>query len=73
MISSLIDKFKGLWYGEPKKEVEGYFIMSDFTTNKTLLLIKDGEKTWKTQWYNDNQNTYKAPKESLASVFNSKK
>lgn len=73
MISSLVDKFKGLWYGEPKKEVEGYLIMSDFTTNKTLLLIKEDDKSWKTKWYNDNQNTYKAPKESLASIFNSRK
>lgn len=72
MISGLIDKFKGLWYGDVKREVEGYLIMSDSTNNKTLLLIKDGEKSWKTKWYNNNENTYKAPTQPLSSVFYNK-
>jgi hypothetical protein len=70
MISSLVDRFKGLWYGEIKNEVEGYLIMSDSTTNKTLLLVKDGEKSWKTKWFNNQQNTYKPPTEPLVSIFN---
>jgi hypothetical protein len=70
MISDLINKFKGLWYGsESKGEVEGYMIMSDSTTNKSLLLIKDGEKSWKTKWFNDNQTTYKAPVAPLSTIF----
>jgi hypothetical protein len=72
MISSLIDKFKGLWYGERISEVEGYCIMSDTTNKKTLLLVKDNEKSWKTKWYNDNHNTYKAPTLPLSTVFNNK-
>ena len=72
MISSVIDKFKGLWYGETKSEVEGNCIMSDSSNKKTLLLIKDTEKCWKTQWYNDNHNTYKAPTLPLSSIFNNK-
>lgn len=73
MISSLIDKFKGLWSGEGKREVEGYLIMSDNTNNKTLLLVKDSEKSWKTKWYNDDKNIYKVPNEPLTSIFNKQK
>jgi len=73
MISELIGKFKGLWYGEQKGEVEGYMIMTDGTSNKTLLLVKDGEKSWKTKWFNNNQNTFKTPSQPLNGVFNNQK
>jgi hypothetical protein len=69
MISQLIDKFKGFWIGESKGEVEGYMIMTDSTNNKTLLLIKEGEKSWKTKWFSDSQTTYKAPVEPLSTIF----
>ena len=45
---------------------------TDSSNKKTLLLIKDTEKCWKTQWYNDNHNTYKAPTLPLSSIFNNK-
>lgn len=70
MISSVIDKFKDLWYGEAKEEVEGYLIMADSTTNKSLLLVKNSEKSWKTQWFNDTTNNYKTPSKSLHTIFN---
>jgi hypothetical protein len=69
MIYELIDKFKGLWYGESKCQIEGYMIMSDSTNSKTLLLIKDGEKSWKTKWFSDSQTNYIAPVEPLSSIF----
>jgi hypothetical protein len=69
MISQLVDKFKGLWYDESKGEVEGYMIMSDSTNSKTLLLIKEGEKSWKTKWFSDNQTIYKAPLEPISLIF----
>lgn len=71
MISGLIDKFKGLWYGEAKTaaEVEGYLIMSDNTSNKSLLLVKDGEKSWKTKWFNNNENNFTVPKEPISKIF----
>jgi hypothetical protein len=73
MISSLVEKFKGLWYGESKQEVEGHIIMSDSTNNKTLLLVKNGDKSWKTKWYDDNKNIFKTPNELLISIFNKSK
>jgi hypothetical protein len=69
MIYNLIDKFKGLWYSEIKKEIEGYIFMTNNMNNETLLLIKDGEKYWKTKWFNNNHYTYKLPIEQLSTVL----
>lgn len=67
MISDLVEKFKGLWYGERKNEVEGYLIMNDNT--KTLLLVKDGEKSWKTKWFNSKEIILKSPEKRLETIF----
>ncbi len=74
VIEALVNTFKGLWYGtqaetQKKDEVEGYLMMNDNITNKSLLLVKDGEKSWKTKWFNNNENTYKAPFVSLSELF----
>ena len=73
IIETLVSTFKGLWYGKQeeteKKEVEGYLMLSDNTNNKSLLLVKDSEKSWKTKWFNNNENTYKAPLASLSELF----
>ena len=71
-MNTLVDMFKSMWTGKSaveKTEVEGYLMMSDFTNKKTLLLIKEGENTWKTRWFNDNENTYKAPEVSIQKIF----
>jgi hypothetical protein len=67
MISELVEKFKGLLYGERKNEVEGYLLMNDNT--KTLLLVKEGEKSWKTKWFNSNEIILKTPEKQLETVF----
>ena len=67
MISELVEKFKGLFYGERKNEVEGYLLMNDNT--KTLLLVKEGEKSWKTKWFNNNEIVLKTPEKQLGNVF----
>jgi hypothetical protein len=74
VIETLVNTFKGLWYGkqeetQKKDEVEGYLMMNDNTTNKSLLLVKDGEKSWKTKWFNNNENTYKTPLAALSELF----
>ena len=73
IIYSVIDKFKGLWIGqsqEAKMEVEGYLMLSDSTTNKSLLLVKEGEKSWKTKWFNNTEHSYKAPTVPVSEIFN---
>jgi hypothetical protein len=67
MISELVEKFKGLLYGERKNEVEGYVLMNDNT--KTLLLVKEGEKSWKTKWFNSNEIILKTPEKQLENIF----
>jgi len=52
------------------KEIEGYLMFVDSTNNKTLLLVKENEKSWKTQWFNNNENTYKSPPLPLNEIFN---
>jgi hypothetical protein len=73
IIYSIIDKFKGLWIDQrqdTKTEVEGYLMLNDSTSNKSLLLVKEGEKSWKTKWFNNNEHTYKAPAIQVNAIFN---
>lgn len=69
VISDIIDRFTGLFTNNNKIEVEGYLMLKDSTTNKTQLLVKEGDKSWKTKWYNDNQYIYKAPAKPITEVF----
>jgi hypothetical protein len=69
-VANLVEKFKGLWYGESKQEVEGYVIMTDSGKNKTLCLAKNGEKSWKTEWFNNDSTTFKIPTKPIKNIFN---
>ena len=68
IINAIIDRFTGLFTKE-KVVVEGYLILKDSTTNKTQLLVKEGDKSWKTTWFNDNQYIYKAPDKPISDLF----
>lgn len=59
-------------FGGQKGEVEGYLMYSDSTNNKSLLLVKENEKSWKTKWFNNNENTYKSPSLPLNEIFNTR-
>ena len=67
-INAIIDRFTGLFTKE-KVDVEGYLMLKDSTTNKTQLLVKDGEKSWKMKWFDDTQYTYKTPSMPITQVF----
>jgi hypothetical protein len=41
-VGDLIERFKGLWYGESKQDVEGYHIMTDNINNRRLFMVKEG-------------------------------
>jgi hypothetical protein len=73
LFDNLINKFKELFYKESKYEIEGYTIMTDSTTDKTLVLIKNGEKSWRTKWFNNNETIYKTPSQPLHTIFITKK
>ncbi len=68
-VTYLIEKFKGLWYGESKQEVEGYVIMTDSVKNKTLCLAKNSEKSWKTEWFNNDSTSIKIPTKPINTIF----
>jgi hypothetical protein len=81
IIDTVTDTFKGLWSNssvvapsppqteEEKVQIEGYHIASDRAANKTLILVKESNKYWKTQWFNDSTTTYKSPPLPLGEIF----
>lgn len=68
IINYIINKFNWFW-SKQKIEIEGYLMLKDSTTNKTKLLIKEGNNFWKASWYKDEQHTYKEPIQSIHSLF----
>ena len=72
VIEYVIDRVKNMWINRQKTDVEGYLMLNDSTNNKSLLLVKVGEKSWKTIWFNDIENRYKAPVVPLINIFNNK-
>ena len=69
-VENVINRFKGLWFNKSKQEIEGYIIMSDTINNRTLLMIKENEKSWKTKWFNNIENNFKVPSEPFNKLFN---
>jgi hypothetical protein len=75
MIFGLVQKFKKMWHESDKENdkesdkenVEGYILSKD--DNKTLLLVKDGEKSWKTKWFNTDKINLKSPDKNMETIF----
>lgn len=68
LIETVLGGFRNLWYS--KKEVVGYILSRDVQNGRTYLLVKEGERAWKTSWYNDEEYTYKTPDNKLSDIFN---
>jgi hypothetical protein len=58
--------------GEKKQAIEGYLMSSDTANNRTLLLVKEGDKSWRTQWFNDKETMYISPSVPLSNIFTNK-
>ncbi len=71
LINGLITKIKGIFIkgSTDKEEIEGYILQKDTLRKETLLLVKEGDKCWKSHWFNDELYTYRAPLEHLATIF----
>jgi hypothetical protein len=70
LINGLITKFKGLMIKGSKKETaEGYLLKTDNVNKKSLLLVKENEKCWKTKWFNDSEYTYTILPGPISSIF----
>lgn len=72
MLDSVINKFRDLWYGQKKIEIEGHIIQKDNENKKSLVLIKIHNRVWKTTWLKDSEYTIKPPKYTLNSIFTNK-
>ena len=55
-----------------KQPIEGYLMSSDAANNRTLLLVKEGDKSWKTRWFNDKESLYISPSVPLSNIFTNK-
>ncbi len=78
IIDNIADTFKGLLFNVPKSaptiseeklHIEGYHIVSDPIAHKTLILVKESDKYWKTQWFNDSTTVCKSPRLPLNAIF----
>jgi len=67
LIETVIDKFKSMW--QTKKEVVGFLLFSEKSNGTSLLLVEEGDKMWKTRWFNDKDYIYKTPSININSIF----
>lgn len=63
----IINKIKSMW-STTNKDIDGYFLMEDNKTNKSLVLVKNNEKSWKTEWI-DKSITVNKPDKNLNTIF----
>jgi hypothetical protein len=66
-IDYMVQEFKHMWW--PSPEIEGHIISKDEKQGRTLLLVKENDRMWKTIWCNDSEFKYKTPDEKLNSIF----
>ena len=82
IIYTFADRFKNLWASSPsasvmpstsdiyeKCEVEGYLMCVDSAANKSLILVKENTKYWKTSWFDNTLTNYKSPTLPLSEIF----
>jgi len=70
MLSNLIDKLKSVIISDDTtNDITGYVLMSDSDKNKSLVLVKENDKYWKTQWIENNKIVNSLPSNKLETVF----
>jgi hypothetical protein len=69
LINGLITKVKGIIIKGTKPNIEGYILKTDAANNQTFLLVKEGERLWKSKWFNNNEYTFTSPKEPMSTIF----
>lgn len=50
-------------------EVEGHVLVTDSTSKRSFILVKENEHSWKSKWMNTDDVIVKSTTESLASIF----
>ncbi len=75
-MSYIIDRLKNLGLfnypdnEEEKEIITGYSLMTD--SNKTLIMIKTNENSWKTKWFQTNSIKINVPELPIQSIFKTK-
>jgi len=73
MLDTIINKFKSVCLGFQQKkdkiQMEGFILSHNKENEKTYILIKTGERVWKSVWLSDKEYSYSTPTYSLQSVF----
>jgi hypothetical protein len=74
MLSYLIDKLKSVLISEgTQDDITGYVLMNNNNNNnnnnKSLVLVKENDKYWKTKWIENSKITNELPAKNLDTVF----
>ncbi len=69
MLGYLIDKLKSVLISQDTKDdVTGYVLMND-NNSKTLVLVKENDKYWKTKWVENAKIISEPPYKKLDTIF----
>lgn len=72
MLSYLIDKLKSVVISQgTQDDITGYVLMND--NIKSLVLVKEHDKYWKTKWIENSKITNELPAKNLETVFSPSK
>ncbi len=70
MLGYLIDKLKSVLISDDTtNDITGYVLMNDSDKNKSLVLVKENDKYWKTKWVENSKITNELPSNKLETVF----
>ena len=66
----LLEKLKDLFLSEKSEEtVSGYTLMKDNQNNKTLIMERTNDASWRTKWVDHTSVKISEPQEKITSVF----
>ncbi len=70
MLSYLIDKLKSVIISQDTEDdITGYVLMNNNDNVKSLVLVKENDKYWKTKWIESSKITNELPAKNLDTVF----
>lgn len=52
-----------------KKQITGYIIAEDKENQRTLVMVKEGDRLWVSKWYETNEYDIKPMDESMNHIF----
>jgi len=52
-----------------KKQITGYIVAEDKVNQRTLVMVKEGDRLWVSKWYETNEYDIKPMDESMNHIF----